>query len=907
MQWKKYNYINTIDKIRQLDQYLMSDNSPRHEFIAVDTETNGLDLFKASVIGFSLSVDHEKGFYIPLVEWVPDKKSIKRRKVNKVSYESYMEGYFKCVWTGKTYEEFFTPNQYELPDFIPVIINRWFNTGAKLIMHNAPFDVNHIFTITGVDLKDSLFFDTTQISHLIDENESNGLKETAIEWRDELVKLGFNAYAAMNQEQQEMALSVIRNGGKVSKSGKAQTIWRAEPEFQNKYACADTFLTFALFKVGVDKYVAEYGERGMNWFFNQEVMPVCKEVVIPMKRKGVYVDVPYFKKIEQETRLKMEELEDKIIDSISDLIQDFTLGKSIDEAISNQRLVKKIIELEGLSIPKKYDKKTETYKETLAKAEVKKAYQEDPHWLWGYILGEDEIKYSDKKIANIKSELYQQVEGRRYQFNIGSDDHLRWLFCNKLGLDKKSLPQTDSASDDNPIPSMKAEVLEEHLLKEYPWVKHLMLFKKLRKFYSSYIMPAINLNINGWLYMNFRQDGTISGRFSCSGGFNLQTLPRVEEIDECPKCESKNLDITYPIELVADRKCNDCGFSEEDIICPSAIKKGFVAPPGYKIVNADYSSLEPRCFAYMSGDDKLKEVYWDGLDLYSKVYCDVLDVDKQYSADPKAENFLKKVNKPARTFIKPVVLGIPYGSKDEQVASLLGKYIEKVDKNTGNTYKVPDAEYGKWFTNKYLGTYKDLHAYMLKQELACVTKGYVESLIGRRRHFKWAPIIYKHLIQMGLDYNDLVDTYPSVLRSADVRSTTKTGKSLILKEQDLKNLMKELKLDYEKCVEKGYWSYVRSLLKNDINNAKNWPIQSLAGHITNKGMLDTERYFRANNVDAYVCLQVHDEITVYAKEEQAELASQLLKKGMEENEFTSMLDVPMIAEPLICDNIKDAK
>src|SRR5690606_35413327 len=97
--------------------------------------------------------------------------------------------------------------------------------------------------------------------------------------------------------------------------------------------------------------------------------------------------------------------------------------KSVDEEISSQRLIKRIIELEGLSIPTKFDKKTGKDKETLAKGEVKKVYQENPHWLWGYIIGEDEIKYSDEKIKQIKHELYEEVVGRRYRFNIGSDEH----------------------------------------------------------------------------------------------------------------------------------------------------------------------------------------------------------------------------------------------------------------------------------------------------------------------------------------------------------------------------------------------------------------------------------------------------------------------------------------------------
>ncbi|MDX1471015.1 MAG: DNA polymerase, partial [Flavobacteriaceae bacterium] len=124
----------------------------------------------------------------------------------------------------------------------------------------------------------------------------------------------------------------------------------------------------------------------------------------------------------------------------------------------------------------------------------------------------------------------------------------------------------------------------------------------------------------------------------------------------------------------------------------------------------------------------------------------------------------------------------------------------------------------------------------------------------------------------------------------------------------LKKLCKEMDLDfYGKVAPGNNWKYIRSLLKNEVNNAKNWPIQTLAGHITNRGMLDTTRGFKSNNLDAWVFLQVHDEISCYAREDQAEQASAILKKGMEENIYAKGIDVPMIADPTICYNLKDAK
>jgi hypothetical protein len=441
MKYGKYNYINTIEKIKELDAFLHNpDGTKKFSLMSVDTETNGLQIFKNSMVGFSFSFDSKSGFYIPLVEWIPNKSSFKTRTVNKQKYDAYMEGHFKCVWTGKEYGEFFTPQEYEMHELIPAIIQKWFY-GTNLIMHNAPFDVNHIYIMTGVDLKDSVLIDTALLSHILNENTPNGLKETASEWKAEI---GFNPHEDAAQERKELGVSVIRSGGDVTKSGKPKTVWRGEPEILGKYACSDTFLTFGVFEAGMKKFQEQFGPEKFKWIFEEEVMPVCKEVVIPMKRKGVYLNIPYFEKIDKETKQKMDDLEDSIIETISKHLDDFSIGESVEEAVSNQRFIKRLIQIEGLSIPTKLDKKTGKHKETLAKAVVKKSYQEDPHWLWGYILGEDEIPYSDSKINKIKYELYQEVIGRRHRFNIGSDAHLRWLFCDKLGYDIKSMSSTNN-------------------------------------------------------------------------------------------------------------------------------------------------------------------------------------------------------------------------------------------------------------------------------------------------------------------------------------------------------------------------------------------------------------------------------------------------------------------------------
>lgn len=910
---EKYNLVDTVEKLRELDRLLMDGEKPKYNLLAFDTETNGLQLYKTTVVGFSVSFNTHSGYYIPILQWVPDEESKASRSFENVKYDCYWEGKLYCPWTKEYFDEFVTPKEFNLTErfpLIPALVERWF-TKTNLVMHNAPFDVNQVFINMGVDLTDALLIDTGLLVHVLDENQPTGLKRIAERWR---VELNIDPYKAAAHEKRELDGSIVENGGKPGQ------VWRARLDYQAKYACADTFLTLGIYEVGIQKLIEEMGESGLTWFFQDEVMPVCKEVVIPMKRRGVFVDVEYFKKLYNENEVKMHALEDSLMEELSTHLQDFSLGKSIDDAVSNQRLIKRIIQLEGLSIPKVVDKKTGKTKESLAKAVVKKEFETNPHWIWGYILGEDEIKYSEDKLLALKKELYREVEGKRYRFNIGSRDHLSWLFCEKMGLDRRKLPQTDSATKENPIPSMDAETLREFMLPKFPWVAKLLTYKKLLKLQSSYISPAIELNIDGWLYMDYKQNGTSSGRSSISGGLNLQTLPRVDDemelLEACDKCYSKEVKIVQELECIADRHCTECGFVLTDIPRPSAIKKGFIAPPGYKIANADYESLEPKWFAFCSGEELIKEVYWKKLDLYSKVYCDIFDHEHQYSADPKAPNFLKKVAKAKRTWIKPIVLGIPYGAEDDQVANLIGaKTVKKTWKgeivydDDGKPVMVNDTQEGKRVRDAYLSRYKKLKAYMDDQDLKAVTFGYVETLLGRRRHLPFAKKINDVLSANGIDWKDLAQAPIWKLRTGkDVMYESPShGNTVHLTEVMYEQIRESIKFKEESGREGGYWAYIRAMLKADLNNAKNFPMQGGAAHTANAGMLYTTRLLKAKGLDAWVCNQVHDEIMEYVRTDQAELGAECLREGMEKNRVSLMLDIPMVADPVICDNLKESK
>jgi DNA polymerase I-like protein with 3'-5' exonuclease and polymerase domains len=928
MTWPtKYNLIDSEELISKTDQYLMNeDGTPKFPVISLDTETNGLALYKTSIVGISFSVDQYHGFYLPLLIWKSDPNSKKLRTKDGIKREVLTDGQLYCPWTDTYYDEFVKPQDVKYPDWVPAIIERWFGK-TQLFAWNAPFDINHIFINFGIDLKNNLVVDGGLLTHILNENESVGLKETANRYA---AQLGFNQYVLATAEKEELKGSIIRNGGTGTQ------VWRADIEPQMHYAAQDTMLTHGLIPLLLQDLYQERGEdyaQLESWIFDQEVMPLCKEVIIDLKRNGIFLDVPHFEKLRDQNAKKLIELEDNFILAITPYLKDFEKGKSLDEAISHQRLVKKIIELEGLELPQVLDKKTGETKESLAKAVVKKTYEETPHWIWGYILGQDEIKYSEAKLNKIKQELYEEVEGRRYRFNLGSSDHLVWLFFDKLKENRHLFEKTAGSTEEEWKPSLDADQIKTHLLPKYAWVNYLLKYKKILKIQSTYVEPALELHIDGWMRVDYKQNGTTSGRFSCAGGYNLQTLPRVEDeqeaLEQCSKCNSKNIELDEYIECAANVICGDCGHIEHDITRPSAIKKGFIAPPGYKIVNADYASLEPRIFAYISEEPDIKKVYSDGLDLYSKVYCDMFDKAGQYSADPNAKNFLKKVYPKGRKLIKATVLGIPYGAGNAQVATMTGHTIKSTKPNKHGIYEErPDVAKGKELRDLYLATYPRLSYYMERMERQAVELGYVQCKYGRRRHFEWAKLIGDFLEQLPTKNDFHYDQMSKVNSLVQVSSTKLQGTSVdikdinsgniiwLLTEKNLEELCKVLNINFsvdkfgkDGCKQKGGWSYIKSLLKGDLNNAKNFPIQGLAGSVTNMGMLVTARLFKEHNIDGWIFTTVHDEIGCYVREDQAELGRELLQNGMENNIFTLPLanDVKMIAEPIICDNLRDSK
>lgn len=271
-----------------------------------------------------------------------------------------------------------------------------------------------------------------------------------------------------------------------------------------------------------------------------------------------------------------------------------------------------------------------------------------------------------------------------------------------------------------------------------------------------------------------------------------------------------------------------------------------------KLIAADLNSAEVRIFAHFSGDERLQSVFSKGEDIYSRVYIDVFN-RPEFSAHPSSDNFLKKVAEDLRNESKVFTLQVPYGAEGYQVAAGL---------NLLDTKGRVDVAAGDKLIDKYLSTYPNLRKYMIRQELMFKKHGYVKNLFGRIRRFDEAHKLWKQ-------YGD--------------------------------------KLLDNQWAKRNHMVNERKILKKALNAAKNYPIQSTCASLMNRAMIELGEWIDQSGLGIRILLQVHDELIIDCDESLVDIASEKLKYFMENNKYAKMLSVPLVAKPVVADNLGEAK
>jgi len=505
----------------------------------------------------------------------------------------------------------------------------------KLIMHNASFDVRVTLNYLKVNLLGNLHADTQLMEHTLNEEGPFALKEICTR---KAIELGLDSQDFANQEQLELKDSVIRNGGKWI--DKQKDIYMGDLDIISKYACADVDLTLRLFHHNEQRLIKE---NLHDFFYNQEVMPLQKYVTIRMEHRGVHIDLPRLEELYRGITNDIVEYEREVVEALyaAPAWNSYINSKLQDIPVSNKgSFAQELCRIANLDLPVLDSGKFSINKKTL---------QDLPETKWkGFLLSNDVTWLSSFDIHDIRVALYKKENETEYLINIQSKSQLGDLVFNFMGVE----PLTKTAKGS---PQFNEDFVES-ISKDHPWAEKLRVYNKLNKIKSSYYERFLENHENGIYYPSFKQHGTTSGRYSS----DFQQLPRPKDEDSVEH------------ELV--KKYND------------SIRELVIAPKGYKFIDDDYESLEPRCFADDAGDEALIRIFTDNLDMYSVVAIMAEDI-KDASADKKAPNFLKKKYPNVRQNAKAYALGIRYGMKEFKLAKSLDISEEKAADIIKNYFK----------------------------------------------------------------------------------------------------------------------------------------------------------------------------------------------------------------------------
>lgn len=262
-----------------------------------------------------------------------------------------------------------------------------------------------------------------------------------------------------------------------------------------------------------------------------------------------------------------------------------------------------------------------------------------------------------ERLDTLQTEAYEMA-GK--EFNLNSPKQLQAILFDEMKL--PIIKKTPSGT-----PSTNEEVLTELAL-DYPLPKLILEQRGLAKLKSTYTdkLPKMVSEVSGRVHTSYHQAVTATGRLSSTDP-NLQNIPVRNE-------EGRR------------------------------IRQAFIAPAGYKIVAIDYSQIELRIMAHLSGDKGLLDAFTHGKDIHAATAAEVLGLP------------IDEVSKEQRRQAKAINFGLIYGMSAFGLAKQLG-----IGRNDAQSYM-----------NLYFERYPGVQTYMQETRQLASEKGYVETLYGRR-------------------------------------------------------------------------------------------------------------------------------------------------------------------------------
>ncbi len=773
---KKYYTVRDEETLKLLHQHILDS-----EVIAVDTETSGLNPRKDKIVGWSVSGDEGVGFYLPTLVWNFEKDKLELQTIMGESSEVISKNLIKLL------------------------------KGKKLVFHNASFDCQFIKNYFGIDLIEDIWVDTGLLVHTVYEEGAFGfgnpfgLKSIAIMNQE---ALGLDVEKAANEEQIELKESIKNNGGETTKLN--FEIYKADMNILSKYASADTDLTLRICNL----YLEKLKEEGLEeFFFEEEVMPIYREVTIPMESYGVDLNMDLLEKIHNEIvedQKKNKEIVMKSLIAIPEVKEWIVASSMTNFPVSHKgNWAQNLIQRYSMPIPK--SEKTGKYSLTQKNIEAFEPSNDKEENVKQFLLTGDESFIPDVEKARISMAMWKESNDGDY-INIQSKKHLGEIVFGYMGIK----PKVSGANTKSGRAKFDMNMVEE-LSKDYPWAENLRIYNKLLKIKSTYVDRFRDRHEDGRYYFYFKQNGTVSGRY----GSDAQQLPKPLEEGEDAPVIMKYVNI---------------------------VRAFLIAGNGRKVIDCDYESLEPHCFASVSGDENLREIFRKGWDFYSTVAIKTEKLEG-VSADKKADNYLKKLDPVKRNKAKAYSLGIAYGMEAYALKMTLG-----VDQKTA-----------EGLIKGYLDGFPQLAEWRERSRQTVKEEGRIKNYVGRIRHIPKVKKIYSKFQNRLLDWR----------------------------------FRKELEIRYGRDqVIKAYRDF-----RNGLNNCLNFQLQSLAAAVVNRAALQINRKAKEMGIDAIVQAQVHDQLIINIKEDDAERFAPVVQDLMENTII--LPGVTLKAPPEIADNWKE--
>lgn len=262
----------------------------------------------------------------------------------------------------------------------------------------------------------------------------------------------------------------------------------------------------------------------------------------------------------------------------------------------------------------------------------------------------------DARAKMLAEQIYELADE---EFNILSPKQLSGILFDKLGLPAKRKTKTGYSTDSDVLESLKGF---------HPIIEKIIEYRFLTKLKSTFIDAMLEkTGSDGRIHTTFNQNVTATGRIS-SQKPNLQNIPVREELGR-------------------------------------EIRKAFVASDGNCLVGADYSQIELRVLAHISGDEALIRAFTEGDDIHTRTAAEVFSVDKS------------EVTPQMRSAAKAVNFGIVYGISAYGLSEQLGISPKRA------------SEYIEKYLDRCTGVKQFMHDAVEKGR----NNGYAETIMGRRR------------------------------------------------------------------------------------------------------------------------------------------------------------------------------